>query len=88
MPSIDRAIPNAARAAMTPAMRIMIDALCAPQGDAAQRFADGGAPPLRHSGAPNVDFSQPELGFALRDIEAGEELTVDHSQLAALRESA
>lgn len=35
---------------------------------------------MNHSGRPNIDFSDPEIGVALRDINAGEELTCDYSQ--------
>lgn len=36
---------------------------------------------MNHSDNPNGDFSDPSYGVALRDIEAGEELTCDYAQL-------
>jgi SET domain-containing protein len=36
---------------------------------------------MNHSSAPNTDFTNPDIGFALRDIAAGEELTCDYAQL-------
>lgn len=35
---------------------------------------------MNHSDRPNTDFSNPEIGVALRDINAGEELTCDYHQ--------
>lgn len=34
---------------------------------------------MNHSDQPNTDFTNPEVGIALRDILAGEELTCDYS---------
>jgi hypothetical protein len=34
---------------------------------------------MNHSGAPNVDLADPEIGVAVRDIAAGEELTCDYA---------
>jgi hypothetical protein len=33
---------------------------------------------MNHSAAPNLDFTQDGLGFALHDIQPGEELTCDY----------
>ncbi len=33
---------------------------------------------MNHKDKPNTDFSDPEIGVALRDISAGEELTCDY----------
>lgn len=35
---------------------------------------------MNHDDAPNTDYSNPEIGVALRDINAGEELTCDYRQ--------
>lgn len=35
---------------------------------------------MNHSRAPNVDFSVPGVGTAVRNIQAGEELTCDYRQ--------
>lgn len=35
---------------------------------------------MNHSAAPNTDFTRPDVGFAIRDIAAGEELTCDYSE--------
>ena len=35
---------------------------------------------MNHSESPNTDFSDGEVGIALRDIAAGEELTCDYAQ--------
>lgn len=35
---------------------------------------------MNHSPAPNTDFTRPEIGYAIRDIAAGEELTCDYSE--------
>lgn len=35
---------------------------------------------MNHSQRPNTDFSAPEIGVAIRDICAGEELTCDYGQ--------
>ena len=35
---------------------------------------------MNHSERPNIDFSDPEVGVALRDISAGEELICDYRQ--------
>ncbi len=35
---------------------------------------------MNHAEKPNVDFSNPEIGIALGDISAGEELTCDYHQ--------
>lgn len=35
---------------------------------------------MNHSETPNTDFSDPEVGIALRDIMADEELTCDYKQ--------
>ena len=37
---------------------------------------------MNHSDSPNLDFSVPGVATALRDIEAGEELTCDYDDLA------
>ena len=34
---------------------------------------------MNHSDAPNVDLTNPEIGVAVRDIAAGEELTCDYA---------
>ena len=38
---------------------------------------------MNHSEAPNLDFSVPGVATALRDIEAGEELTCNYDDLAS-----
>jgi len=38
---------------------------------------------MNHSREPNVDFSMVNAGWALRDIEAGEELTCDYRTFMA-----
>ena len=35
---------------------------------------------MNHTETPNTDFSGPEVGYALRDIAVGEELTCDYRQ--------
>lgn len=35
---------------------------------------------MNHSDAPNLDFRAPDVGYALRDIAAGEELTCDYRE--------
>ena len=35
---------------------------------------------MNHSPAPNTDFTDPETGWAIRDIAAGEEITWDYSE--------
>jgi SET domain-containing protein len=35
---------------------------------------------MNHSAAPNTCFTDPDAGYALRRIEAGEELTCDYSE--------
>ncbi len=35
---------------------------------------------MNHSPAPNTDFRQPEIGWAIRDIEAGEEITCNYAE--------
>ena len=35
---------------------------------------------MNHSPAPNTDFTRPEVGYAIRDIAAGEELTCDYGE--------
>lgn len=35
---------------------------------------------MNHSNAPNTCFTDPDAGYALRRIEAGEELTCDYSE--------
>lgn len=35
---------------------------------------------MNHSAAPNTDFTRPDVGYAIRDIAAGEELTCDYSE--------
>ena len=35
---------------------------------------------MNHAAFPNIDFSDPEIGLALCDIKAGEELTCDYAQ--------
>lgn len=35
---------------------------------------------MNHSDAPNTDFTRPDVGYAIRDIAAGEELTCDYSE--------
>lgn len=35
---------------------------------------------MNHSLAPNTDFTDPEKGWAIRDIAAGEEITCDYSE--------
>ncbi|MGG7566371.1 hypothetical protein ACQ5SO_09450 [Rhodovulum sp. DZ06] len=63
-------------------------ATCAALGPAQRRAAEQVAPQdvhalaLRHDAAPNLDFSRPMVGVALRDISEGEELTADLSQFA------
>lgn len=34
---------------------------------------------MNHSSTPNTDFNEPLVGYALRDIPAGEELTCDYA---------
>lgn len=38
---------------------------------------------MNHSRAPNVDFSEVGKGWAMRDIEAGEEMTCDYRDFMA-----
>lgn len=38
---------------------------------------------MNHSVTPNTDFRDPEFGFAIRDIAAGEEITCDYAQFCA-----
>ena len=35
---------------------------------------------MNHADAPNTCFSDPDVGFTLRDIEAGEELTCNYAE--------
>ena len=35
---------------------------------------------MNHSDTPNLDFTAPDVGYALRDIAAGEELTCDYRE--------
>lgn len=35
---------------------------------------------MNHSDAPNTDFTDPNMGWAIRDIAAGEELTCNYSE--------
>ena len=35
---------------------------------------------MNHAGAPNTDFTDPETGWAIRDIAAGEELTCNYAE--------
>ena len=35
---------------------------------------------MNHTEAPNLDFSAPDVGYALRDIAVGEELTCDYRE--------
>ena len=35
---------------------------------------------MNHSVTPNTDFTRPEVGYAIRDIAAGEELTCDYRE--------
>jgi SET domain-containing protein len=35
---------------------------------------------MNHSDAPNTDFTDPRMGWALRDIAAGEELTCNYTE--------
>ena len=35
---------------------------------------------MNHSDTPNTDFTTPELGWAIRDIAAGEELTCNYAE--------
>ena len=35
---------------------------------------------MNHSTTPNTDFTRPEVGYAIRDIAAGEELTCDYGE--------
>lgn len=35
---------------------------------------------MNHSPAPNTDFRDPETGWAVRDIAAGEEITCDYGE--------
>lgn len=35
---------------------------------------------MNHSATPNTDFTRPDVGYATRDIDAGEELTCDYRE--------
>lgn len=35
---------------------------------------------MNHSSQPNTDFTRPDVGYAIRDIAAGEELTCDYNE--------
>lgn len=35
---------------------------------------------MNHSATPNTDFTRPEIGYAIRDIAIGEELTCDYRE--------
>lgn len=35
---------------------------------------------MNHSPQPNTDFTDPEIGWAIRDIAAGEEITCDYGE--------
>lgn len=79
-PTVDRILPLATLAAMTREMRERVD-LLRDAAQAAGPSVEGGLL-LQHSSAPNLDFSEPGIGFALRDIAAGEALTADRAQFS------
>ena len=35
---------------------------------------------MNHSKTPNTDFSDPEIGLAIKDIAVGEEITTDYGE--------
>lgn len=35
---------------------------------------------MNHSARPNTDFTRPDVGYAIRDIRAGEEITCDYGE--------
>jgi uncharacterized protein len=83
-PTFDILVSNADLAAAPPPTRALFDRYAysiATHPDHLALDGDDGRF-MNHSATPNLDFSVPGLATAVRDIEAGEELTCDYDCLA------
>ena len=81
-PEFDRLIPVGIYEASPPHLRALLDRYAYPSPDRPGFLVyevDNGRF-MNHSETPNTDFSAREGGTALRDIQAGEELTCDYRQ--------
>jgi uncharacterized protein len=81
-PDFDRLIPVRAYECSPPHVKALLDRYAYPSPDRPGFIVyevDNGRF-MNHSETPNTDFSAGEGGTALRDIQAGEELTCDYRQ--------
>ena len=81
-PTLDRLIPSDAVAALDPPFQRFVERYSYPYPHDPSLLIvelDNGRF-MNHSDAPNTVFSDPDAGFTLRDIAAGEELTCNYAE--------
>ena len=81
-PSLDRLIGRSEASGLCPVFRDFVERYSYPYPHDPERLIvelDNGRF-MNHSPAPNTIFSDPDAGFTLRDVEAGEELTCDYAE--------
>lgn len=81
-PALDRLIPRGEVAGLDPLFQRFVERYSYPYPHDPDRLIvelDNGRF-MNHSDAPNTVFSDPDAGFTLRDIAAGEELTCNYAE--------
>ncbi len=79
-PELDRLIPRDAVATLDPLFQRFVERYSYPYPHVPNLLIvelDNGRF-MNHSDTPNTRFDDPDAGYTLRDIEAGEELTIDY----------
>ena len=81
-PQLDRLVTRAEAAGPSEVFRAFVERYSYPYPHDPERLIvelDNGRF-MNHSPTPNTIFSDPDAGFTLRDVEAGEELTCDYAE--------
>jgi len=81
-PDFDRLIPMADYLSAPPHLKALLDRYAFPHPKRPDYifYEVDNCRFINHAADPNTDFSDPDAGFALRDIAAGEEITCDYAQ--------
>jgi hypothetical protein len=81
-PTLDRLIPKSELAALPPLFQQFVERYSYPYPHDPERLIvelDNGRF-MNHSAAPNTIFSDPDAGYTIRDVAAGEELLCNYAE--------